>query len=169
MARVPSPKVGTSKTPSGPFQRTVCASARAASKATMLAGPDVHRRPRVGDLRGRHDLVLGAAGDLLGHDDVGRQHEGHALRLGRVQDALGVLDAVTLEQALADGVALGHEERVGHAAADDEGVDPVHEVLEDPHLVRDLGAADDGRERAWPATRAGAESAMISRSMSRPA
>ncbi len=91
--------------------------------------------------------MLGAAGDLLGHDHVGRQHEGHALRLGQGQDAGRVLHPVTFEQALADGPALGHQEGVGHAAADDEGVDAIHEVLEDPELVRDLGTADDGRER----------------------
>ncbi len=64
-----------------------------------------------------------------------------------LEDPPRVVDAVALEQALADGVALGHEERVGHAAADHEGVDAVHEVLEDVDLAADLGAADDRRER----------------------
>ena len=45
--------------------------------------------------------------------------------LGEGQDARGVLDAIALEQALADRPALGDQERVGHAAADDERVDAV--------------------------------------------
>ena len=60
---------------------------------------------------------------------------------------LRVVDAVALQQALADGVALGHEERVGHPAADDERVDAVHQVLEHGDLAADLGAADDRGER----------------------
>ena len=59
----------------------------------------------------------------------------------------GVLDAIRLGEALADGLALGEQERVGHAAADDHDVDLVEQVLEHLDLVADLGAADDGRER----------------------
>ena len=63
--------------------------------------------------------------------------------LGRGHDPPGVLDAIGLGEALADGLALGEEERVRHPAADDEDVDLAREVLEDLDLVRDLGAADD--------------------------
>ncbi len=58
----------------------------------------------------------------------------------------GVLDAVALEQALAHAVVLRRQERVGHAAADDEPVDAVEERFEDLDLVGDLGPADDGGE-----------------------
>ena len=139
-----------------------------ASKATTLCGPDVDRRPAVGDLVRRHDLVLGAAGHLLGDHDVGRQQDRDALGLGRLQDALRVLDAVALQQALAHRVALGHQERVGHAAADDERVDAVHQVFQDGHLAADLGATDDRREgRAGDSRRP--ERLAISFSISRPA
>ena len=82
---------------------------------------------------------------------------------------LRVVDAVALQQALADRVALGHEERVGHAAADDERVDAVHQVLQHGDLAADLGAADDRRERPLGRSRAAARGSAISRSMSRPA
>ena len=42
----------------------------------------------------------------------------------------------------------GHEERVGHAAADHECVDAVHQVFQDLDLPGDLRAADDRGERA---------------------
>ena len=110
-------------------------------------GPDIHRGPGVGDLVGGHDLVLGSARDLLGHDHIAGQHDAHALLRGVGEEALGVLDALPLEQALADRVALRDEECVGHASADDERVDEPHQVVEDLDLVGDLGPADDRRER----------------------
>ena len=110
-------------------------------------GTDVHRRPRVGDLLDGHDLVLGAAGDLLGHHDVRGQEQVHAALDGAGHDALGVLDAVALEQGLAHAQVLCRQEGVGHAATDDELVDPVEERLEDLDLVGDLGPADDRCER----------------------
>ena len=53
-----------------------------------------------------------------------------------------------VEERLADGHALADlQERVGHAADAHDAVRLVDEVLDDENLVRDLGAADDGRER----------------------
>ena len=94
---------------------------------------------------------------------------GTPLRLGRGQDPPRVLDPVGLREALADGLALGEQERVGHAAADDEDVDLGEEVLEDLDLV-----ATPWRRRGPPRTgRAGfsrsCESISISRSISSPA
>ncbi len=43
-------------------------------------------------------------------------------------------------------LALRVEEGVGHAAADDDGVGFVEEVVDDVDLVGDLGSADDGDE-----------------------
>ena len=92
-------------------------------------------------------LVLGAPGDLLGDDHVDRQDDLDALRLGRREDPARVVDPVVLGEALADRLALGDQERVGHAAAEDEQVDLGHQVVEDLDLVADLGAAEDRRER----------------------
>ena len=52
------------------------------------------------------------------------------------------VDLVLLEQALADLVALGLEEREDHAAADQQPVDRAEQVVDDAELVRDLGAAE---------------------------
>ena len=43
-------------------------------------------------------------------------------------------------------LALRVEEGVGHAAADDDGVGLVEEVVDDLDLVGDFGSADDGDE-----------------------
>ena len=40
--------------------------------------------------------------------------------------------------------ALGVQERVGHAAADDQRIDLADQIFEQVELGRDLGAADDG-------------------------
>ena len=79
--------------------------------------------------------------------DVDRQDDPDAVLLGRGEDPPRVLDAVGLGEALADGLALGEQERVGHAAAEDEHVDLGQQVVDDLDLVRDLGAAEDRRER----------------------
>ena len=83
-------------------------------------------------------LVLGPAGDLLGDDHVDRQDDLDAVLLGGRQDPPGVLDPVRLGQALADRLALGEQERVGHAAAEDEHVDLGQEVVDDPILSETL-------------------------------
>ena len=63
------------------------------------------------------------------------------------QDPPGVVDAVGLGQALADRLALGEQEGVGHPATEDEHVDLGQQVVDHLDLVGHLGAAEDGRER----------------------
>ena len=104
--------------------------------------------PRGRDLLGREGLVLRAAGDLLGHDDVDREHDPDAVGLGGREDPPRVVDPVRLGQALADRLALGEQERVGHPAAEDEHVDLGEQVVDDLDLVRHLGPAEDRGERA---------------------
>ncbi len=40
----------------------------------------------------------------------------------------------------------GDEKRIGHAAADEDGVDPREQMLDEAELVGDLGAAQHGHE-----------------------
>ena len=61
----------------------------------------------------------------------------------------GQVQLVLLDQALARRGAAGAEERVGHAAADEQRVDPRQQALDDLDLVRHLGPAEDGDERAF--------------------
>jgi hypothetical protein len=55
---------------------------------------------------------------------------------------------VGLGQALADLQAGGQHEGVGDAAADDQAVDVLRQALQDGQLGADLGAGDDGHQRA---------------------
>ncbi len=109
--------------------------------------PEIDDVPRRRDLLGEERLVLGAAGDLLGHDDVDRQDDPDALRLGGRQDPPRIVDPIGLGEALADRLALRQQERVGHPATEDQHVDLGQQVVDDPDLVGHLGAAEDGRER----------------------
>ena len=98
------------------------------------------------------------------------QDELHAPLLGRGHDPPGVLDAVRLDQALADGLALGQEEGVGHPAADDEDVDlAACRFSRTSILSRDLGPADDRGERPRGDPRRAGDRYSISRSMRKPA
>ena len=109
--------------------------------------PEVDDVPRRRDLLGLERLVFGAACDLLGDDDIDRQDDAHAVLLGGREDPLRVLHAVRFGQALADGLALGQQEGVRHAAAQDEHVDPGQQVIDDLDLVADLGPTKDRSER----------------------
>ena len=111
-------------------------------------GTHVDDVPRGRDLLGRERLVLRSARDLLGDDHVDREDDPDAAFPGRGEDPLRVVDAVVLGEALADALALGQQERVGHPAAEDEQVDLGEQVVDDGDLVGHLGAAEDGREWA---------------------
>ena len=119
-AFVPSAKRGHSKTPIGPFQKTVAPRDVPRSRARLRA--DVEAEPAVRDVVVRRDPRLGI----------------------RVEEAAATTST---------GSSTGNEERVlvaellGHLAADEHGVRPAAEVLEDAELVLDLGAARDEHER----------------------
>ena len=146
-AFVPCANDGISNTPSGPFQKTVFDVGERLDHQVLARLPEVDDVPRRRDLLGRERLVLGAAGDFLGHDDVDRQDDPDALLLGGRQDPPRIVDPVGLGEALADRLALRQQERVGHPATQDEHVDLGQQVVDDPDLVADLGAAEDRRER----------------------
>ena len=61
---------------------------------------------------------------------------------------LAGLDLVGLQQRVADPVALGGQERVAHAAADEQSVDALEQVGDHAELVGDLRAAQDDDVRA---------------------
>ena len=147
--------VGISNTPSGPFQRTVFASAERLLDQLEALLADVDDVPARRELLGRDGLVLGAAGDLLGDHDVGRQQDLHALaprprrgsrRASSTRSCSARLLPTDLPWASRNVLAM--------PAADDQEVDLVDEVLEHPDLVADLGPADDRRERALGVARA---------------
>src|SRR5436189_231596 len=58
------------------------------------------------------------------------------------------LDLVCLHERAADFAALRLEECIGHAAANEHGVNFIEQVADDADLVADFGAAQDGDEGA---------------------
>ena len=111
-------------------------------------GADVegHEVGREGAVAGE-DLGFGVGGELVGEDVVDGQEEADAFALSALASAaLGDVDLVGFDEGFAGGLALRVEEGVGHAAADEEGVGFVEQVVDDLDLVGDLGAADDGDE-----------------------
>ena len=147
MALVPLAKAGISKTPMGPFQTMVLASAISLEKSAMDLGPmsramrSAGKAPVAGE-----DLSFGVGGELVGEDVVDGQEEADAVLFGFGEGGFGDVELVDFDERFAGVLALRVEEGVGHAAADDDGVGFVEEVVDDLDLVGDLGAADDGDE-----------------------
>src|SRR5690606_33117795 len=112
--------------------------------AGARGGADVHAHPTVGDLALDHPR-RGVGGEAVGDDVVGGEEEPAA---GALVEAPGLLQPVLLHERGAGLVAEGAEERVRHRPADEHGVGLLQQRLDDADLVRDLGAAEDGDERA---------------------
>ena len=109
-------------------------------------GADVHAQAVVGDVHAVHGHGLGVGGKLLGTHGVLGQQQLDALLLGLLHHVVAVVQPVLLQQGLADGAALGLQEGVGHAAADDDGVGDFQQVVDDADLGGHLGAAQDGHQ-----------------------
>ena len=109
-------------------------------------GTNVQAHPAVGNGGGVYHLALGLGVKLLAHLGVNGQQELHASLLGLFQGGLGQVDLVLLAQGGADAVALGLKEGVGHAAADDQGVNLCEQVVNNADFVGNLGAAQNGHK-----------------------
>ena len=93
-------------------------------------------------------MGLGVGGELGGGQAVHGEEQLDALLLGLLHHLAGVLNPVLLQQGLAHLGALGLGEGVGHAAADDDGVGDVQQVVDDADLGGHLGAAQDSHQGA---------------------
>ena len=91
---------------------------------------------------------LGVGGKLGGAEVIHRQEELDALLRRLFQHVIAVVQPVGLQKALAHAAALGPGKGVGHAAADDNGVGNVQEVIDHADLGGDLAAAQDGHQGA---------------------
>ena len=112
----------------------------------LLAAVEAH--PAVGNtgLVGGGGSVGGRA-ESVGGDVVDGQDELDVVLLGLLDEAGDLLGAGLVEERVADADALERLlEGEGHAAADDEQVDLVEQVVDQLDLVADLGAAEDGEE-----------------------
>lgn len=106
---------------------------------TLLVGGDLVRVDRDELRRGLGLQVR----EVLRGEDVDREDQLDAVGLGAGHVLLDDVHLVLLEQGDADLVALGVEEGVGHAAADEEAVGLAEQLVDDGELVGDLGAAED--------------------------
>ena len=91
--------------------------------------------------------VGGVGVEPVGDDMVARQIEPHAVVVRRPLDAADGVGEGVLDQRSAHRAPARLQERVGHGAADEEGVEAGQEVIDDLELARDLGAAEDADER----------------------
>jgi hypothetical protein len=92
------------------------------------------------------DGGFGVGCELVGEDVVDGQEEADAVCFGFGEGGFGDVELVGFDEGLAGGLALGVEEGVGHASADDDGVGLGEEVVDDHDFVGDFGSADDGDE-----------------------
>ena len=116
-ARVPAANAGNSNTPAGPFQNTVFASASFCANSARVCRAHVQALPVGRELADRDHPVVGVRREPVGGHQVHRQHDLHPAPLRLGQHLGDLRDLVRLEQRLAHLVALGGQERVGHAAA----------------------------------------------------
>ena len=94
----------------------------------------------------RHHGVLRVGREVGGRDQVDRQHQLDATPFGLFHDLLDRGDLVGLEHRVAHLVAAGGQERVPHAAADDDAVRQAQQVADHGELVRGLLAAEHYHE-----------------------
>ena len=112
---------------------------RSWASASGGGGADVNAHPAVGN--GVHDAIGSGGLELLDYDVVGREQELATSCCGRRFDALGVFEAIALDERGAYRFAARGEERVCHGAADREHVGVRSESFEYRELVGNLGAA----------------------------
>ncbi|KAL7551129.1 hypothetical protein ACHAWF_014328 [Thalassiosira exigua] len=107
-------------------------------------GSVVESHPPVGDGVGRDDLGVRLGVELVGDNDVGGEEDLLPELLRLLEDFLGGVDEVFLDEGGPDAEALRLEEGEDHASSDDDLVALVEEGIEDGDLGGDLGSTDDG-------------------------
>ena len=124
---MPAAKAANSKTPIGPFQKTVRGVGELRGEQRTVAGP-ISRPSRSAGIFGRDDDVRGVRPRSASARRYRRAAPGRprAFRLG--DHSLTDVDLILLEQRVADLVALRRQEGVRHAAADQQPVDLVEQV-----------------------------------------
>ena len=147
-ARVPAANAGNSNTPTGPFQNTVLASASFSANRARVCGPaSTPSRSAGKSVTGTTECSASGAKCVAATRLTGSTSS-TPRRFGLFHDGLDRGDLVGLEHRVTHLVALGGQERVAHAAADEDAVRQVQQVADHGELVRRLLAAEHHHERA---------------------
>lgn len=134
--------------------------------ARLFSGVETH--PTIGNtLAVRRVTDLSVFGEFVGGHVIDGEDEFDVVLLRLFDELFDLFRSVFVEERVADpvlarstfslqsniGDALdaieGLLEGKGHPAADDELVDLVEQVVDELNLVRDFGAAEDGKERSF--------------------
>ena len=109
-------------------------------------GTDIKTHPAFGDVL-TNDLGVGFSVKLVSGNGINGEQEVHAFFLGGGQHFLGIFQLIIFAEGVADLVTHSFQEGVSHAAADDQGIDLVQQVLDHSQLVGDFCTAEDGNKR----------------------
>src|SRR6267142_4314059 len=109
-------------------------------------GTDIQAHPAVGCGRDGNGLRRGISLEFRADDVIDRKQQCEFLLLRFGTQAPREVQLVVLDERLADGLAVGFEEGVSHAAADEHNVGNFHQVFDDFDLVADFGAAENRDE-----------------------
>ena len=114
------------------------------------SGTDVQAHHIVGDIHGVHDLGfdvrIDGIGEGIGRNGVVGQNDMLAEFFGLGEHFLAIGEFFLVDEGSADFAALGLDEGISHAAADEEGVAFFEEVGDDVQFIGNLGAAQNGDE-----------------------
>ena len=95
----------------------------------------------------RNVCLVDGIRELVDGDDIDRKKKLLAVLLCLLHHLLAVVHLRLVEEGLADLIALGLEEGVSHAAANDQGIALLQKIINDIQLVSNLCTAEDGNER----------------------
>jgi len=137
ISTVPFVNAGISNTPMGPFQTMVGLDAFRAN---------VQAHPPVGCGGDGNGLRRGVRFEFRADDVIDGKQEREFLLLGFFTQTPREVQFVVFDERFTDGLAVGFEEGVSHAAADKHGVGNFHQVFDDFDFVADFGAAENGDE-----------------------
>ncbi|MPM50421.1 hypothetical protein SDC9_97160 [bioreactor metagenome] len=105
-----------------------------------------------GDLIGIHirhrNCSVNRVGERIRHRGIYRQQQVHALLFGLFHHVFAIIHLFKVDERRTHLVALGREEGVRHAAADDQRIHLAQQIVDDVQLIGHLGAAQNGDKRA---------------------
>src|SRR6266403_938665 len=107
---------------------------------------NVQAHPPVGCGGEGNGLRRGVRFEFRADDVIHGKQEREFLLLGFFTQTPREVQFVVFDQRLADGLAVGFEEGVSHAAADKHGVGNFHQVFDDFDFVADFGPAENRDE-----------------------